>query len=127
MVAAAADSLRVRRSSPARRFTVFIAVLAFALQSYVTQTHVHGDAQGISEVIKITTSQVLGQHKAPANRAADCPLCQAVVHAGVFVASGALTLYLPFVWVKTVALVTITRASSHATAHDWQSRAPPRS
>jgi hypothetical protein len=127
MAAAAAESLEIRRLSPARRFVMFVAVLAFALQSFITQTHIHGDAQGLGGIVKIATAPSAAQGNAPLHHGtADCPFCQAVIHAGVFVASATPLLHLPFVWVKTVALFFTARADSGATAHHWQSRAPPR-
>jgi hypothetical protein len=126
MTAAAAESLEIRRLSPARRFVVFIAVLAFALQSYITQTHIHDEQQSFAGIVKITTSQSPAHGKTPLDKPADCAFCQAVIHAGAFVASATPLLLLPFVWVETVALVFTARAACDAAAHDWQSRAPPR-
>jgi hypothetical protein len=123
MTAAAADYAGIQRSSLARRILVFVAVLAFALQSYIAQTHIHDVVFGGAAKITNTQSPV----KAPLHDSqGDCPFCQAVLHAGAFVASATPSLLLPFVWVKTVALVFTARAASHTAAHDWQSRAPPR-
>jgi len=111
----------MRRLGPARRFVVFVAALAFALQSYIAQTHIHDGVPGFAP--RLAT----GQGKLPADRGqADCPLCQAVIHVGVFVAPASLVLILPFAWVKTDLLVFTARAASAAAAHDWRSRAPPR-
>jgi hypothetical protein len=123
MTAAAADYAGLQRSSLARRMLVFVAILTFALQSYVAQTHIHDAAFGGAAKITHTQSPV----KAPAHDSqSDCPFCQAVLHAGAFIASATPSLFLPFVWVRTVALVLTARAASHTAAHDWQSRAPPR-
>jgi hypothetical protein len=104
-----------------------VAILAFALQSYMTQTHIHDASQGIGGIVKIVATQPLGQGKAPLHDGqTDCPFCQAVIHAGVFVASATPLLLLPFAWAETVALVFAPRAAFDAAAHDWQSRAPPR-
>ena len=127
MTAAAAQTLGIRRASPARRFVVFIAALAFALQSYITQTHIHDASQGLGGAVKIAATQSPAQGKAPLHDGrTDCPFCQAVIHAGAFVAAATPLLYLPFTLVETVALIFTARATSDAAAHDWQSRAPPR-
>jgi hypothetical protein len=127
MTAAAVKSGNIRHSGSARRIVVFIAMLAFALQSFVTQTHIHGEPRGISGVFKIAAHQSPAQSKAPFdNSRADCPFCQAIIHAGAFVTPAAPLLYLPFVWIGTVALVFTAPAAFDADAHDWKSRAPPR-
>ena len=123
MTAAAAEYAGVRRSGLARRILVFVAVFAFALQSYIAQTHIHDAVLG--GAAKIADTQSPG--KAPVHDSqSDCPFCQAVVHSGAFVASAAPLLLLPFVWIKTIAPDFAARAAAHTGAHDWQSRAPPR-
>ena len=117
----------MRRSGPARCFVVFIAVFAFALQSYVTQTHIHDASQVFGGVAKIAATQSPAPGKAPSHdNKADCPLCQAVIHAGIFVSPATPLLHLPFTLIETVVPVLTLAAASNATAHDWQSRAPPR-
>ena|ERR1700733_691709 len=113
----------MRRSGRARRFVVFIAVFAFALQSFIAQTHIH--AESLAGIVKIATTS--SPDKAPADHSqADCPFCQAVMHVGSAVASAPPLLRLPYSWVETAALVFTAVAMSGSTAHDWQSRAPPR-
>jgi hypothetical protein len=115
----------MRRSGPARRFVVFIATFAFALQSFIAQTHIHSESLTLGGVITIATTSASG--KAPADHSqADCPFCQAVVHVGSVVASSPPLLRLPFSWVETAALIFSVVATSGSAAHDWQSRAPPR-
>jgi hypothetical protein len=119
----AAKSIEMRRFGPARRFLVFFALFAFTLQSFIAQTHIH--AESPASTVKIATTTSAG--KAPADHSqADCPFCQAVVHVGSVVASAPPLLRLPFSWVETTTLVFTAVAISSSTAHDWQSRAPPR-
>jgi hypothetical protein len=124
MTTAAVRTSGIRRLSAARRIVVFIAALAFALQSYIAQTHFHGLPESMGGGVSIAVPH------APAtpldHRTADCPFCQAVIHAGVFITPTTLLLHLPFAWTKTAALVFTGPAASDATAHDWHSRAPPR-
>jgi hypothetical protein len=127
MTAAAETSRNIRRTGPARRLVVLVAMLAFALQSFVTQTHIHADPQGIGHTLQIADRQSPSHSKAPVDQSrADCPFCQAIVHAGAFVSPSAPLLSLPFVWIQTVVLVFTASTASRAIAHDWQSRAPPR-
>lgn len=116
----------MRPASLARRIVVFIALVAFALQSFVTQTHIHHDAQLAGGILKSIATPLPVHGKAPLDGQTDCPFCQAVVHAGAFVVSAVPVLYSPFVWVKTAFLILTAPKSLHATTHNWQSRAPPR-
>ncbi len=110
------------RFEPARRFVVFLAVFAFALQSFIAQTHIH--AESLAGIVKIATTSPAS--KAPIDHSqADCPFCQAVIHVGSVVASSPPLLRLPFSWVESLALVFTAVATSSSAAHDWQSRAPP--
>jgi hypothetical protein len=124
MTAAATGYSRTWRRSSASRFIVLVVLLAFALQSVLTQTHIHGASQSPGGFAKVAALHVPGQTPRD-NSQENCPLCQAVVQSGVFVASATPFLSLPFAWVETVALIFSPRASSHAAAHDWRSRAPP--
>jgi hypothetical protein len=109
----------------ASRLVLFIALLTFALQSYIAQTHIHG--QGLGGLVQITSAQSPDQGKAPLdNRSTDCPFCQAVNLAGVFLDPAALVVLLPLSWVDSVSHIILARAVFGDTAHDWQSRAPPR-
>lgn len=108
---------------------MFVAVLAFVLQSYVTQTHIHtaqpSSVGGASQTHVL--GQVPGQSKSPLdNSPVDCPFCQAIAFAGFFVIASPPLLHLPFAWVETDALIFTARTISRAITHDWQSRAPPR-
>jgi hypothetical protein len=120
-----ADWYGMRRLGPARRFVVFVAMFAFALQSFIAQTHIHAEALALGDIVKIATTSPTG--KAPVDHSqADCPFCQAVVHVGSVVSSAPPLLRLPFSWVESAAFVFTAVAISGSTAHDWQSRAPPR-
>ncbi len=126
MTTAAAKYTRVRRAGSASRFIVFIVVLAFALQSYFTQTHIHGVSRDVGGIAKIMGAKSPAQGKTPLdNTQNDCPFCQAVAHSGFFVASTTLLLHQPFSWIKTISPHFSARSPSDALAHDWQSRAPP--
>lgn len=126
MSVAGSKRLSRRRIDYASRFVVLFVAMAFALQSYITQTHIHGLSRDFGAIAKIATTKAPGQDKTPAgNDQTECQLCQAITHSGVFVAAATLTLHLPFSWVKMVPLVFSARVDSYASAHNWQSRAPP--
>jgi hypothetical protein len=105
---------------------MFVVALAFAMQSYIAQTHIHAESQGSGGIAKIFSTQLAAQSKTPLNdKRVDCPLCQAVTHAGAFVTPTTLILHLPLIWSEGVGLVDAAQAAADAAAHDWQSRAPP--
>jgi hypothetical protein len=116
-----------RPLSVARRFVVFAALLAFALQSYIAQTHIHDAWQAAGGVARLATPGSAQPGKSPLDHSrTDCPFCQAVTHLGAALASPAPLLTLPFAWIETTAIVLTARADSVSAAHHWKSRAPPR-
>jgi hypothetical protein len=125
MTSAAARHWEGRRQGLASRLVVLLAVLAFAFQSYVTQTHIHDDLPQSSFIVKAVGDAPAHGKKAPLNPAS-CPFCQSVALAGAFVSPTNVLFHLPLAWVLSVAHVFTARATSATIAHDWQSRAPPR-
>jgi hypothetical protein len=117
---------KIRRANSARSFLILIVALAFALQSHIAQTHIHSQAQDFGGIAKISVSPSSLPGKAPIDKnPVDCPFCQTVDHAGAFVSPAAPLLFLPFVWVRTVALAFPSWAASSLPVQGWRSRAPP--
>ncbi|HEY1631957.1 MAG TPA: hypothetical protein VGF56_11620 [Rhizomicrobium sp.] len=88
-----------------------LMLVAFTLQSYVTQTHIHHAAS----------------HSDPAKPAGGqaCVFCQEMMQAGTFVTPSAATLSLPvtFVTVRFQAIAIAFVAGR--VPHGWQGRGPP--
>ena len=125
MTATAPISTGLRRDSFGWRSMVWVLAIAFVLQSYVVQTHIHGASASLSSAAK-TVSQPVGHGKAPAGDSGmDCPYCQAIMHAGSFLAPTAPLLSLPSLWIACAAQPGCPAALSLSPAHSWQSRAPP--
>jgi|SRR5579871_3279472 len=124
---AATKAAAGRRGRPGWRSVTWLVLLAFTLQAFVTQTHIHGlprTATGATIGTVLTSES--GQHKAPIdNDATGCPFCQAIVHAGAFFAPVAPLLLLPVVWTAGAAIAPIPIAVVSPPPHSWQSRAPP--
>lgn len=103
------------------------ALLAFALQSYTTQTHIHKPTlpgfAGIAAALDIDAPTKDG--KAPAKQDQNCPLCQAVAHAGVFVSPSSAAGLLPTLSVQIIAVSLDVAITIDAVSHSWQSRGPP--
>ena len=124
-----------RRTDGWRRFVVALALLTFALQSYITQTHIHfasSQAFGLSSdeftpIVKLAGDKTAPAKKAPSNDdPANCPLCQAVAHSGQFVTPSLIGFALPSEAVAIVTRAIALRTVSEIASHGWQGRAPPR-
>jgi hypothetical protein len=103
------------------RFAVWLILAAFALQSYVVQTHIH-DATPAA-VSKIFTA--IGHGKSPANNSPlDCPFCQATLSDAFVLSSAPFIFFLP-VGIFLAAPDRPGPASYDTAAHIWRSRAPP--
>jgi hypothetical protein len=108
------------------RFAVSLfLMLAFGLQSYITQTHIHLAPGAIAAGISADKHQQ--PDKFPANGdPANCPICQEILHTGQFVTPSAAVLLLPSIAVSIVRIVVDIPAAAQSASHGWRSRAPPR-
>jgi hypothetical protein len=103
-------------------------LLAFTLQSFVTQVHIHGSFGGGAAAAVEALASGLSHSKSPTqNGTGDCPFCQAIAHAGAFSTPSAPALALPNRLAETAAPILLAAAISPIRPHPWQSRAPPRS
>ena len=111
--------------------------VAFVLQSYVTQTHIHFTA-AIEQALAADVSQSVStgarhvstwfgdRDRQPAKEdPARCPICQEILYAGYYVAPTAAVFLPPNLAVSTIAIVEGERAFVSAYSHNWQGRAPP--
>ncbi len=124
--AARTKVMRAARGEQRLRVFTLILALAFALQSFVTQTHIHGlgpapSAPGIAKLVKGPAS-----NPSPLDTSDNaCAFCQAIAHSGAFFAPAAPVLLLPFVATAPSFLPAVVAISGNTLAHNWQSRAPP--
>jgi hypothetical protein len=104
---------------------MLLFALAFAVQSFAVQTHIHG--QPVTALGHITHVSVpAGPAPQDPFDPANCPLCQEMLHAGVYVVPVAADF---LVILNAVALAPEFTVLPHAATerqHSWQSRAPPR-
>lgn len=108
-----------------------LALVFFAFQSYLTQTHIHLLWHGAPDAY---AQNLTGQNAKPASdrnqlppadNSANCPICQDMLLAGHFTTPGAVALILP-PQIAAVAAIAIGRPAFVATAsHNWHGRAPP--
>ena len=121
---AKASALRSRTAALAgwRLVVVYAAILAFAFQSYVIQTHIH-----FAPTAALASDGQSGHHdKYPANDdPANCPICQEILHSGQFITPAAQFLLPPALAVSTIAIVDRALPHIFAPSHSWRGRAPP--
>lgn len=123
-----------------RLFVATLVLMAFAFQSYLTQTHIHvllpafavSKTAAPGHTARTGIEGAAGQHapnKAPGNDdPMKCPLCQAVGYAGHFVTPpAAASLLLPTVAISVLLLTVAILSPRQIPSHSWQGRGPPNS
>jgi hypothetical protein len=136
---AARARFRFRRTPDlARRALLLFALTAFALQGYVTQTHIHFAPGSFGAMLSDTGKIVpvaqsaekdgtLPRDKWPANDdPANCPICQEMIHSGAFVTPTVAALALPTEVFSVIAIVIDVPQFTSAVSHSWRGRGPPR-
>jgi hypothetical protein len=121
---------RAPQGNRARLAITLFALLAFTLQSYVTQTHIHGLAHESFAGAAFAAGEDSGQKqkpgKLPANDdPANCPICQEILHTGFYVTPTTTTLLLPTVEASIAPIIIDIKMIVQAYSHSWKSRAPP--
>jgi hypothetical protein len=113
-------------SSTFRLLVTAFALLTFALQSYVTQTHIHLAPGSFASYSELGAAKKQLPDKFPAqDDPANCPICQEILHSGQFVTPTAAATLLPSLSVSIIAIVIHIVVAPEATSHTWQSRGPP--
>jgi hypothetical protein len=115
------DARLIKESSLGWRLIVCLVLIAFTLQSFVTQSHIHNRASAAAT--KVLTHS---PSKAPLDdNPLDCPFCQAVAHDGPFFLPAAPLLALSVAYIELCATTFRFHNFWDAPAYIWQSRAPP--
>lgn len=120
----AGQPITARRPLLARLMMLLMA-FAFAVQGLAVQTHIHGVPLTALEHITHVSKPSLPASQDPYDPA-NCPLCQEMLHSGVYVAPVLANF---FVILNAVVLAPAFALLPHAATerqHSWQSRAPPR-
>lgn len=124
MVRSIAASLALKQPAT-RRFITLFALLAFFLQGFAVQTHLHHYTKPAAALAAADNIPAPSKSIDPVDLGS-CRLCQELVHAGVFVAPASFALFASVSFV-TAGLAPISFfADATASAFGWQSRAPPR-
>lgn len=110
---------------------VSVAFVAFVIQSFLVQTHIHFTPEALARLAAHNTHAVTDDpahhDKYPANEdPANCPICQEILHSGQFVAPAAQVYLPPALAVSTIVIVDGALPFIVALSHSWRGRAPPR-
>ena len=105
---------------------LFLTLLAFAFQGFVTQTHIHAQVSGAPVAIDWFDGAKAPTKNAPAkNDESNCPLCQAFANSGHFVTPAVAAILAPIYSVSVIQLAPLGASFVHAVSHAWRGRAPP--
>jgi hypothetical protein len=117
--------VRAIPSSPStfRRLVMLFALMAFALQAYLVQTHMHGQPGVLSlkPHVSAPVQPAPFDPLAPGN----CALCQEIMHAGTAIAPDNSELALLLTWIAMAPAVALLPAEPIRLTTGWHSRAPP--
>ncbi|MBN9592428.1 MAG: hypothetical protein J0I02_09370 [Alphaproteobacteria bacterium] len=125
----------LRQARPHGRLgVVLFALLAFALQSYTVQTHIHFSAKLVAsrnhaadaDQSKTPAADHNGDPAKPAKGdPANCPICQAMANAGAYITPAPAILALPSLAHFTIAIFVVRSVAIRPLSHSWYGRAPP--
>lgn len=112
------------RRSTARQYVTLFALLAFFLQSFAVQSHIHPLDKPASVAAAVNNIPAPVKKIDPVDLGS-CRLCQELIHAGAFVAPSAFAVPASQS-AATIAFAALPLlAGMLAPAFGWQSRAPP--
>jgi hypothetical protein len=112
------------RPSWGRLLLVAAMLLAFAVQGYATQTHIHpqGDRAGVASLSLGKTGHI---KYPPGDNPVNCPLCQQMSHAGQYVVPAWLAAFLILNAVSVIEIGTLPLPRFDTVSHSWRGRGPP--
>ncbi len=119
---------KVRAASRGRfsHALVLLTLLAFALQGFITQTHIRVQLPGAPVAVDPFDGIKARGKNAPAkNDESNCPLSQAFASSGHFVTPAVAAILAPTLSVSVIQLAPLGVSIVHAVSHAWRGRAPP--
>lgn len=123
MARPAATRISATRPLLSRLAGLFLLV-AFMVQGLAVQTHIHGDPLSALDHVTHVSAPAAPASQDPYDPA-NCPLCQELLHAGLYVtpAAGEFVTILNAVALAPASALLLLAAGQKQ--HSWQSRAPP--
>lgn len=115
------------RPDAARNFLALMVALAFALQSFFTQTHIHHWPQHFDgpAIVKMSAGGPMGGSAPDDSSPLDCPFCQAIAHSGLFFMPATPLLRAPVTSLQRMAAPVTRQVIKSAEVFSRRSRAPP--
>ncbi|MDG2534565.1 DUF2946 family protein [Sphingomonas sp. HITSZ_GF] len=107
---------------------LFVTLLAFTWQSFVTQTHRHAGTPVVSLGLSAQASAGTQAHKGgqlPPDTPDNCPICQEIAHGGAYLAPAPIDVPAPAAVVAWFAVTLLLALALQQQSHGWRSRAPP--
>jgi hypothetical protein len=102
-----------------------LVLMAFCLQSFLIQTHVHNLPQSTAAASQHVYVSAPHDGKSPFD-ADRCLFCQEYTHAGAYVTPAVAAALPPMMAVGVIALAAAPFLAAKPTSHIWIGRAPPR-
>jgi hypothetical protein len=115
----------VQKAPASQRLVTLFALLAFFIQSFALQTHIHSTLLPLASV----TTAAHTPAPAPLNNqdpVDQCRLCQELVHSGAVITPSATVVTASLNIVAAIFAAAPAFAADPVRAFSWQSRAPPR-
>lgn len=106
-----------------RRLLTVLVLVAFSVQSFLIQTHVHSVMTGPLQ--NAATSVGPQNHKLPFDLDT-CVLCQEYLHGGTYLTPSAVAVLPPSAQISLLPFVIAPAAMAKTVSHIWMGRAPPR-
>ena len=115
-----------------RQLVLALTLVAFAVQGYITQTHIH-----LSPAFESTGTRTIAgsiepgpfASSPPGSSSTDdvqsCPFCQEIVYAGQYLLPSAIGVVPPMLAIVILPIAERWLAEPPAASHSWQGRAPP--
>jgi len=122
---------KVVADAPKHRLLCVLLAVAFFLQSYAAQTHIHHDISALTASVGDQGNKVAhlaGNQKAPrpdGDGDANCPLCQAVAHAHAFFAPVITPFLLGASVLSFAGVIPSVHIRRFALEYSHQQRGPP--
>jgi hypothetical protein len=115
----------VQKTSVSRRLVTLFALLAFFIQSFALQTHIHATILSPASIATAahTPAPAPLKNQDPIDQ---CRLCQELVHSGVYVSPSLAVIATSLNIAAAVFAAAPSFAVDPVRAFSWQSRAPPR-
>lgn len=115
----------VRRPAGGRLLLIGFMLLAFIVQGYATQTHIHNESVAAAGIL-VKNGGAPGHENYPGNDdPANCPICQQILQSGQFVAPAWQMPLLVTLVVSAIEFTIVATPRYDAISHSWRSRGPP--